>query len=234
MVVCFLSVVILKCKSCLIILSSQYKINIFSCWNTSSCQFYLWRPIMLLTFNDIIFINAFLRLTRLTITHSFCLSSSLCLPPSLPHNLAAVTARLWERAKTGPFPSASAAAAAAREAHHPAVEPGERNTEERTHREKGEREKGREKERARKDGRSGIVRSGPNRLHYRPDHLRQTAADHPEIAVLGESWFSRYWCVWWRGGGGGAGGDLCCCGAWLVTCSHHNNEPARNPVIVIK
>lgn len=99
---------------------------------------------MLLTFNDIIFINAFLRLTRLTITHSFCLSSSLCLPPSLPHNLAAVTARLWERAKTGPFPSASAAAAA-REAHHPAVEPGERNTEERTHREKGEREKGRER-----------------------------------------------------------------------------------------
>lgn len=52
----------------------------------------------------------------------------------------------------------------------------------------------RERERATEDGRSGIVRSGPGRDHYRPDSLRQTAADHPQSAVLGESGFLRYYC----------------------------------------
>lgn len=140
---------------------------------------------MLLTFNDIIFINAFLRLTRLTITHSFCLSSSLCLPPSLPHNLAAVTARLWERAKTGPFPSASAAAAAAREAHHPAVEPGERNTEERTHREKGERER-REERRKEREKMDGVGSFGAGRTGSTIDPI--TFVKQPQTILRLLSW----------------------------------------------
>lgn len=67
---------------------------------------------------------------------------------------------------------------------HPAVEPGAWSREKRTEK----------RERATEDGRSGIVRSWPGRVHYRPDCLRQTAADHPQSAVLGESGFSRHCC----------------------------------------
>lgn len=41
------------------------------------------------------------------------------------------------------------------------------------------------------DGRSGFVRSGPDRVHHRPHHIRQAAADHPESAVVGEGDFLR-------------------------------------------
>lgn len=96
---------------------------------------------------------------------------------------AAVAARL--RVRAGPVPTA-----AEQQRIHPTVEPGAWSREERT-------------ERPTEDGRSGIVRSGPDRVHHRPDHLRQTAADHPQSAILGESGFLRYWCLCVCGGGGG-------------------------------
>lgn len=125
-----------------------------------------------------------------------------CTLPTLAAS-SSVLARLWVRA--GPVPTAESSSAS--------ILPWSR---ERGAARSAQRESESERARATEDGRSGIVRSGPGRVHHRPDYLRQAAADHPQSAVLGESGFSgTAVCVWmcvcvcmWGGGGGGGGSSL--------------------------
>lgn len=78
-----------------------------------------------------------------------------------------VSAHRWERA--GPVPSAAVTASSCRGGAGIVERWGAERTPTETD-----------------DGRSGFVRSGPGRVHHRPHHIRQTATDHPESAVVGE------------------------------------------------
>lgn len=89
------------------------------------------------------------------------------------------------------------------------------------------------------DGRSGIVRSGPNRVHRGPDRVCQAATDHPPSAVLGQCFlfvclFVRRWLHVMRvcerdGGGGGPHCCRCCVSPWRAFTA--NMDP-RNPALI--